>query len=92
MELRCSCLAFVADAKARDSQPMWFMDCFCEAALLGNEFPVNSYYHESLGILMQAGARLLQDPLSGIHEVSFARDTRGFSPMRLEDVDDAMRG
>ena len=63
---------------------LWYMDCFSPGALLGDKFPVNSYYHESLEKLMAAGQALLERQSSGVNKITFARETLGIAPMHLD--------
>ena len=61
---------------------MWYLDCYCWAAMGGREFPVNSYFNESSKILLAAADRVLGNDLCGINEVRISRETKGQCPVR----------
>lgn len=65
---------------------MWYMDCYCYAALLGKDFPVNSYYSESLVRLMEVGESiLLSQDESGIDAITFAKETKGMAAIHIDE-------
>jgi len=60
---------------------VWHLDCFCRAALGGRDFPVNSYFHESLEVVAQVAKDVLASEIGGIDEVRISRKTLGQSLM-----------
>ena len=63
---------------------MWFLDCYCWGAAAGRDFPVNSYFSESLEVLIEAMNRVLASPVSGIDECRISKETKGQNPRRFE--------
>jgi len=61
---------------------MWYLDCYCYGAACGRDFPVNSYFCESLEVLVTLANRVLASAQSGIDEVRLSRETKGQCPVR----------
>lgn len=66
---------------------LWFLDCYCPAALGGEDFPVNSYYTEDLDAALEAAKRLLTSAeISGITSVRIGMNCKkGQSPILLKE-------
>jgi hypothetical protein len=60
---------------------MWYVDCYCHGALCGRDFPVNSYYSESLQVIIEVADRVLSNDVSGIDEVRIGKETKGQNPV-----------
>lgn len=68
---------------------MWFLDCFCNSQ--SQDFPVNSYFSESLEVVVENANRLLADRTTGIDSVYISQSTRGLSPTRAKGFADDRR-
>jgi hypothetical protein len=56
---------------------MWFLDCYCYGAACGRDFPVNSYFHESLLAVVACAKNVLDSKQAGIDEVRISKETKG---------------
>lgn len=59
---------------------MWYLDCF--STFQSSDFPMNSYFNESLEVLIEIANRILSRNGSGIDKITIAKTTLGQSPMR----------
>lgn len=68
---------------------MWFLDCFIpsDSTPLGrvHKFhPVNTYFHEDLGFLIEKAKKILEDKGTGISSIRIGKDSDGQCPMELQ--------
>ncbi len=59
---------------------MWFMDCYFYGAMLGNEFPVNSYGPASMEDL----TKLKKQIGHNFDRIEFTQETKGQNPLPKE--------
>lgn len=73
---------YIFIGKFPDFPTMWYLDCYSwnQASGVGREFPANSYYSESLEVLIGLADRLLGLSGYGIDEVRISKETRGLVP------------
>ena len=66
----------------------WYLDCFSLAPssrrMLGDLFPLNTYYSDDVEKLAIAGAKLLMRENSGIDKITISQETKGQSPCELD--------
>lgn len=64
---------------------MWYLDCFSFKALLGYDFPVNSYFSKDLSTLLATAQKMLINTNTGIDAVTISKKTKGHNPIKLEE-------
>lgn len=63
---------------------MWYLHCFTMQQ--PREFPVNTYYHESLDVVLETARDVLSRPIAGIKAVCISQSVdQAQAPQRLPD-------